>query len=157
MRRFALVKDEQYFLDRSAPEPNTGCWIWMLGTDPCGYGRCGGKLAHRVAYEALRGPIASGLQSHHVCRVPCCINPKHMELLTHDEHRKREAELGSIKNQYVYVTHCPQGHALSGDNLVMEKSKAAKSGFARRCRKCGQTKSLRNYYKRQNKEQMNDA
>lgn len=59
------------------------CWLWTGATDPNGYGRVnlGGRsaLSHRVAYELLRGPIPDGLPLDHLCRVPGCVNPDHLE------------------------------------------------------------------------------
>lgn len=70
-------------------EPETGCWIWqgaIRETGPkrvLGYGRTRARghleLAHRVVYEILRGPVDARLQLDHLCRVPSCVNPDHLE------------------------------------------------------------------------------
>jgi hypothetical protein len=61
----------------------SGCWLWTGGKDTTGYGRKSvkGRLqpAHRVFYEAARGPIPSGLVLDHLCRVKLCVNPDHLE------------------------------------------------------------------------------
>lgn len=48
------------FWDKIMVDPGSGCWIWT-GFTQYGYGRfslCGTpRLAHRVSYEALIGPV----------------------------------------------------------------------------------------------------
>ena len=84
-------------LSRMAPEPTSGCWLWLGGTDSSGYGsiRVGDKTksTHRLSYELHRGPIPDGLRVCHKCDVPSCINPDHFFLGTdadnaHDRDRK---------------------------------------------------------------------
>src|SRR4051812_48054279 len=69
------------------------CWIWPNHTDEYGYGRVrwGGRFAkpHRVAYELFVGPIPEGLEIDHVCRNPSCVNPRHLEPVTHVENMRR--------------------------------------------------------------------
>lgn len=93
-----------------------GCWLWTACLDGAGYGRFGRKkrngpsvLAHRVAYEALRGEIPDGLQIDHLCRVRCCVNPWHLEPVTIRENQLRGTGV-SAKN--AAKTHCLRGHLL---------------------------------------------
>jgi HNH endonuclease len=64
------------------------CWLWTAATN-YGYGvfRIDRRsiYAHRYAYELLVGPIPDGLQLDHLCRVPPCVNPTHLEPVTHRE------------------------------------------------------------------------
>ena len=72
----------------------SGCWIWTgTRTRDGGYGqiRLPGlyapligpmRLAHRVAYELLVGPIPAGLVLDHLCRNRRCVNPAHLEPVT---------------------------------------------------------------------------
>src|SRR5690348_2638886 len=50
----------------------TRCWEWIGARDPRGYGNVRGdggvRKAHLVVYEALRGPIPTGLECDHRCR-----------------------------------------------------------------------------------------
>lgn len=76
-----------------------GCWLWTASLTGDGYGRIslGGKfgpmgLAHRVAYELLVGPIPEGLELDHLCRVRRCVNPEHLEPVTHAENVRRAQE-----------------------------------------------------------------
>ncbi|KKK68632.1 hypothetical protein LCGC14_2942090, partial [marine sediment metagenome] len=99
----------------SAPvhRPDLGpCWEWIAGRNSAGYG-CfydDGKpqiRAHRFAYEKLIGPILVGLEADHLCRLPPCVNPNHIEPVTHRENILR----GNTGNTHNSIkTHCPQGH-----------------------------------------------
>ena len=56
-----------------------GCWRWTAARFRKGYGmlRRDGKnhYAHRLVYELIVGPIPTGLQLDHLCRIPECVNP----------------------------------------------------------------------------------
>lgn len=100
------------------PVTESGCWIWMLALLKGGYGRIKigkiTKLAHRVAYELLKGPIPDGLEIDHLCRVRCCINPNHLEPVSYLENiRRGEGNAAATKahaaNQRA-KTQCPKGH-----------------------------------------------
>lgn len=45
--------------------------------------------AYRLSYERKFGPIPEGLEPHHMCENPRCINPDHIEPLTHAENIRR--------------------------------------------------------------------
>ena len=78
---------EQRFFNKVAPEPNSGCWLWTGSCIEDGYGQFwfeGTNVrAHRWAYEFLVEPIPEGLQIDHLCRIRSCVNPSHMEVVTH--------------------------------------------------------------------------
>lgn len=122
-------------------EPNTGCWLWLLKPDDCGYGRFQLKRrsvhAHRVAYQVLVGDIPAGLEIDHLCRVRSCVNPDHMELVTPLENKLR-----AIPHNRT-VTHCKHGHALSGANLYMSPGSGKRA-----CRACARAASIRYYARR---------
>lgn len=74
------------------------CWIYTGTTDPRGYGRVGvrhhgrvyrSRLAHRVLYQALIGPIEGGLVLDHLCRQHSCVNPAHLDPVTQAENLRR--------------------------------------------------------------------
>lgn len=85
------------------PEPNTGCWLWLLCDEGRGYGAVGmGKhrsdyrrrLAHRVMWEIFNGPIQGGLCVLHKCDQPSCVNPAHLFLGTQEDNMKDMARKG---------------------------------------------------------------
>ncbi len=90
------------------------CWIWS-GAETAGYGcimnKAGSKLAHRVAYEAVRGPIEAETLDH-LCRVPLCVNPAHLEPVSLAENVRR-GHGGRIQRE---KTHCPHGHPYDEQN-----------------------------------------
>lgn len=78
-------------------DPDSGCWVWQKSRDQHGYGRAyvkgdrSSRLAYRVYYERLRGPVPAGLELDHLCRNPACVNPDHLEPVTHQENVRRGA------------------------------------------------------------------
>lgn len=109
-------RDMCRFWDKVSPEPNSGCWLWD-GATTNSYGEFYFHrrilIAHRFAYRVLRGPIPGGLQLDHLCRVRCCVNPDHLEIVTQQENIKR----GDAGKNVLNKTHCPQGHPYSGEHL----------------------------------------
>ena len=101
--------------------PFSGCWIWMGGLKKNGYAVSGKHIAHRLSYEAFKGAIPKGLELDHLCRVPCCVNPWHLEAVTHQENMSRGA--------FAKRTHCPQGHPYTPENTYRYNGK-------RVCREC---------------------
>ena len=65
------------------PVPFTTCWIWNGARDDKGYGSFwfGGKIgkAHRASHEHFIGAIPARMVIDHLCRVPLCVNPDHLE------------------------------------------------------------------------------
>lgn len=80
-------------LMRRIHKDETGCWLWTGPLDRQGYGRLkrfnGNTLAHRAVYTLLVGPITYGLTLDHLCRVRHCVNPDHLEPVTHAENCRR--------------------------------------------------------------------
>lgn len=74
-------------------DPVTNCWLWLLGLDDKGYAMSerDGKTCrgHTVNYEAKYGPVPEGLELDHLCRVRRCVNPDHVEPVTHAENMLR--------------------------------------------------------------------
>src|SRR5690242_4725322 len=89
------------------------CWLWIGWKSHNGYGRfsinASKKVqAHRFAYELLRGPIPAGLQIDHLCRVPACVNPAHMEVVTASVNQKRGTAGAILGRLHSSRTHCPR-------------------------------------------------
>lgn len=85
-RRFPVL----YRVDESSQ-----CWVWLGSISDSGYGTIGrgpgGKnvKAHRWVYENIIGKIPDGLQLDHLCRNRSCVNPAHLEPVTHTENIRR--------------------------------------------------------------------
>lgn len=91
-------------------------------------------LAHRFFYEHFIGEIPEGLEIDHLCHNTICVNPAHLEAVTHSENLRRE-------HAFRPKTHCPQGHEYTPENTY--KTPSGK----RQCRICGRT-AVRKYHKR---------
>ncbi len=113
------------------PEPNTGCHLWTAALDSHGYGQFKhhgkNRLAHKHAYEREHGPMPRGMEPDHTCRTRSCVNPAHLEPVTHRENFLRGCAAGAIA---VRTNRCKRGHPLHGLNVLFTKS-------GRWCRLCG--------------------
>lgn len=68
----------------------TPCWVWQGYIAPNGYGKSrAAKFAHVAQWEITNGPVPDGLELDHLCRVPACVNPSHLEAVTHAENMRR--------------------------------------------------------------------
>ncbi len=115
------------FWSKATPDPASECWLWTAARYPNGYGTIRidgtpGRMvsAHRLAYEKLIGPIPEGLEIDHLCRQRSCVNPAHLEPVTHAENVRR---MGAA------ITHCKRGHEFTPENTRRHEGR-------RRCRAC---------------------
>lgn len=87
------------------------CWEWRGSVSSSGYGVIGSrsrrKYAHRLLWEAYRGPIPPGLELDHLCRNPLCVNPAHLEPVTHHENLLRGESPAAQNARKVF---CNRGH-----------------------------------------------
>lgn len=127
------------------PEPNSGCWLWTGSVDSKGYGqiRMPGKArqgrlryATHISLELAGHEIPDGLEACHHCDNPCCVNPDHLFVGTHqdnmrDSWRKGRASKPPLAKKGINLkTHCHRGHFLDGDNLFW------RNDGNRACREC---------------------
>lgn len=125
--------EAERFLSKISVDDN-GCWLWTARCNNQGYGMFyvarGMRLAHRVAYERLVGPIPEGLDLDHLCRVRRCVNPAHLEPVTRSENIRRGVGPAVSSARLAAITHCPQGHPYDETNTYM------KANGNRNCRPC---------------------
>lgn len=131
------------FMSHVEKVTESGCWIWMASIGSGGYGKFGvgarpgkklsqgsvSRAAHQVAYELMFGPIPEGMDLDHLCRVRCCVNPQHLEPVTHQENCRRgiAAEVATARNRA--KTHCPRGHEYTPENTFVTQG-------GRKCKAC---------------------
>lgn len=74
-------------------EKTETCWLWTGGKSGPGYGViwANGRLApaHRVSLILAGSPPSADLEVDHLCRVPLCVRPDHLEPVTHAENMRR--------------------------------------------------------------------
>lgn len=72
-----------------------GCWKWKAGgTGDYGtfYLRGKNQRAHRASFQIFVGPLEIGEDVHHNCRNEWCVNPRHLEAITHESHGCESAD-----------------------------------------------------------------
>jgi hypothetical protein len=120
-----------------------GCWEWLGTRNEQGYGMFWPVTsrphvsAHRFQWIRLFGPVPEGKELDHLCSNRACVNPSHLEPVSHRENCRR----GDTGGHFARKTHCPQGHPYSGHNLVVERGH-------RVCRACRNRVRLARYYAR---------
>jgi hypothetical protein len=123
-----------------------GCWLWRKpATNGYGYVHWGKmRKATRVVYELLVGEIPADLELDHLCRTPACVNPAHLEPVTHAENMRRS------RNPNREKTHCPQGHPYDEENTIVY---TGQKGRSRMCKKC-QREYIRRWKERKKLERL---
>lgn len=115
-----------------------GCWEWTGFVDKAGYARVrddGGRTgevlyAHRVSFEIHKGTIPEGLEIDHLCRNRQCVNPEHLEAVTHKTNVLRGASpMAASSREKV----CFRGHPMTPENYY--RSPISGKGLCRVCRR----------------------
>lgn len=138
----------------------TPCLLWRGNLGPTGYGSARNHYnkptsAHRAAFEDFhRVRLPKWLVVDHLCRVRCCVEPSHLEAVTHRENNLRgigPTVCAGIKEE---ITHCPKGHPYSGHNLSVFKGRKLANGewsMRRECKAC-RAEYMRGYKRRKKGE-----
>jgi len=111
----------------------SNCWEWVGSHEAGGYGNLSfrGRVskAHRVSYQLAVGPIPAGLELDHLCRNVGCVNPSHLEPVTHAENCRR----GMAGKYLSRRTHCFRGHEYTSENTMLIRRPRS---VVRVCREC---------------------
>lgn len=97
------------------------CWLFNGNLNDRGYGRIRrnrGRLefVQRVAYEIFIGSIPPDMEIDHLCRVRNCVNPSHLEAVSHKENIHRGNGLCAINRR---KTQCYKGHKFDAENTYL--------------------------------------
>lgn len=118
---------------------NNGCNLWIGAKTGTGYGAIQDDapsrkmfLAHQISYLFSKGYIPKEID--HTCRNTLCVNPLHLEDVSHNENMKRADTALGIRSA---KTECPRGHEYNTDNTRHYNGK-------RLCRECYRTFYQRN-------------
>lgn len=133
---------------------SNGCWLWSGQHVPLGYGQIGffvnkktkNVYVHRLTYETFVGPIPDKYQLDHLCRVPNCCNPQHLEPVTVSENQRRGIRGAMHRAMASTRTHCKYGHAWSEHAKVVQRLRMDRSGAvydARVCTACSKERRSR--------------
>ena len=92
------------FARHVSPEPNSGCWLWAGYSHNGRYGslKWHGKrvVAHLFSYEWHVGPVPISKELDHTCRNTWCVNPQHLEPVTHAVNMARSKRATQTKCRY---------------------------------------------------------
>lgn len=118
-----------------------GCWQWTSIVKTGGYAYftfgMDGFRASRVIYAWTHpGVEMAGLEIDHLCKNRLCVNPAHLELVTHRENWLR-SDAPSVAN--ATKTHCVHGHPFDAVNTGTQWNKRdrAMMRYCKECRRLG--------------------
>lgn len=125
-----------YFINKIIVNEETDCWEWTAALGGAGlYGtyawrynlhdtrRKSQRPAHIIMYMIYNGLIPDGLEIDHRCRVHECVNPNHLQAVTHRTNIHRG--IGANKS------HCKNGHEMTSENTYIDAMRAF-----RECKEC---------------------
>lgn len=93
------------FWTKVAPAPLAECWEWTEYVDEKGYARFwdGSRVirAHQFSYASLIAEVPSGLELDHLCKNRRCVNPWHLDPVTHAVNMERSDNILLAKKRAV--------------------------------------------------------
>ncbi len=107
------------FEEKYIPEPNSGCWLWTASLTNKGYGELMLRHtrrtigAHRISYKLFKGVIPDDMNVLHMCDIPSCVNPDHLELGTQAQNMQDSVSRGRSRKGRVF----PDEWKLSQDEV----------------------------------------
>lgn len=124
--QFQLEDPMHRFMDKIDLGDNL-CWLFPY-TDKYGYatlyfGRSPEK-GHRFMYTVFKGDIPNGYEIDHLCGVKRCINPDHLEAVSHTENMRR---------LYANMKSCRRGHEYTPENFRTTINNGYITRFCRVC------------------------
>ena len=128
---------EEKIFQRVVCDIYTKCWVWIGTISEEGYGiiflNKKNLRAHRVSYSIFKENIKEKMQINHACHNRSCVNPEHLEQVTHAKNGSREKA-----NHYnARLTHCRRGHEFSKENTKFTMRPYGHNGWAmRECIQC---------------------
>lgn len=97
-------------------EKTEGCWLWRGSVISSGYGNFSWSLngtrrwmlAHRAVIELTTSTaVPPDLAVDHLCRVRTCVNPEHLEVVSHGENARRAIQW---RRGVTRAETCKRGH-----------------------------------------------
>jgi hypothetical protein len=90
------------------------CWYWTAAKTKAGYGMYSIKhkliYAHRYSYQMFVGELVANMELDHTCRNRDCVNPNHLEQVSHKENIMRGEAWNKFIRHNSLKTKCPKGH-----------------------------------------------
>lgn len=120
------------FIKFTKRDSNTGCLLWTSTINKVtqyGQVNINGKThnAPRFFFQYFLGPIPKHIEVDHLCRNHVCVNPEHLEPVTHKINIHRGISPMAF---FAKRTHCSRGHGYTPAN-----TRIAHDG-SRVCRRC---------------------
>jgi len=114
VKRVHLELTERFWQKVQKSEPSE-CWEWQAGKSGDGYGmfsigsRTDGTrkraMAHRISYQLAHSePIPQGMEIDHLCRNRLCVNPGHLQVVSHRDN--------TLRGQTIMAFHAQQTHCV---------------------------------------------
>ncbi len=122
---------EEAFFEKIAADGE--CWRWMASKDSKGYGtfKSRGRThsAHIWVYEFMIHEVPEGLELDHLCFNRWCVNPYHLDPVTHE-----------VNVQRSHTGTCDNGHDMDLHAYTIPKT------GARYCMTCAKARKKAQYW-----------